>query len=1705
MKLKQKIITALTTTILLGSHLLPIGNLAIATATEELEKQSSRTNNANVEFNTYLEENTHEGTYNITEGGKLYVELHIKENGYLKNGIVEFSDCNFKLNNSEITSEYIQKIENNSIYLKQINNKENITIELLVNFPKQETINIKQFSKQSKAKLIGTYVNAEGKEIAIEKEITNKLNWNANPQAQVNAEITKYIPYKIGEEYGLLVQTKVNSEIKENLLPIASTYLEVSIPVINDIKAGNVKVIANKMVATNGKENGLNFTSQNYEYDKEENKVKINVNNVVDEKGNMSWKNGQDEYIITCIYKGQEIYNYVAQKLQEANSTKITEKQIANGEKNINAINVPVQVNGRIVCYGIEQRPIQVESSFENSLQEAKGSLSDFSVQTINNISKGYIYANYAKAEKEAKKELSKEEKTTYEIIYKAQIYSIDLLKEIEFITNEEKLVSENNDEYVAGSNIITNKIKINERVFNKILGEEGTLQVLDKSNNELGIINSSSEKDEQGNYILNIEEKNINEIIVKASKPVTEGTLEVKIEKSFVENQNFSQEQMKTFNKILLTSNVEANTNNEEYNMEISLQEPVSKAEISIKEKQNLSTVIVNKDVNINIVLDTSSMENALYKNPSIKIVMPSEVKKVDLKDSILLLDDELKIVDKKVTNENGKQVINLTLEGTQTQYENYTDTEQNNVITKGANIILKTDLTLDTLASSKTEKMYMYYTNENTNLYENANTKNSNQIYGVATTNLEILGQTGVITANVMSGYGESGAQIMNTDQEKLEAKIPTYTNAKTVTVEGIVTNNYSNSIRNVFILGRLPFKNNNQIDTNTSLGSNFNMNLKDAIKVTGVDNSKVKIYYSTNGEATKDSLNTESNTWQENVPDYSKIKSYLIVIEGEVASATQIHFTYTVNLPENLTYNKSAYTTYKVYYNNQISDATIAETKTAGIVGLTTGYGPEVELSLSSNLNEVREGQIIKLTVTIINTGDVDIENAKLNITAPEGTVHTQRGTSSYTDSEEKEKVIQIGNIKPGETIVKTYELKATKEYTFKDVDVDNLTEDIEIIPEYEYKGDKTAENIVRLTASNIQNEVKSEPCKFNIKEGNLSITNVTDKSEDLYLKKGDKINYRILIKNIAYRKNLNNIALNIKIPNGVKINNVLYINDEEQKYTDKATINENNIYINVESLKEAYNCSLYIECEIESFIGKLSPTVVATLNNTEEYLSNEIIHTVEHVNLMFKQNELDQKYIKENTEYNYYFTVENIGKIESYQNKIELQIPEGLSFVKAQYTQNEKNILVNKENNGTVSISIYELKPGEEITVQITVKANLLQEEQEKEIILSATLQANGFDKVTSNSTKVIIEYDKDAHEEENNNQDYNSYKITGTAWLDENRDGKHDEAEQILSNIPVILIYKDTNSIVQDIYTGEDKKTITNSDGTYEFDNLAQGEYLVVFLYDASLYNITIYKADNVAESINSNATSSEIILEGNKTIAGVTDVIKITNSNIRDIDIGLYISEKFDLKLDKYISKITLTTPTIGTKVYNYNNQKLAKIEVLSKNVNSSSIIVEYKIIVTNEGKVPGYARKIIDYLPNFARFNTEINKDWYYVEDKQNLYNTSLAETIINPGESKEVKLILSYSITDKTVGNIVTNEAEIYESYNEQGLVDMDSVEANKISNEDDISQAEIVLSVATGKTVIYITLIIMVVTILIIGIYEINKRVLIRKEDL
>lgn len=176
-----------------------------------------------------------------------------------------------------------------------------------------------------------------------------------------------------------------------------------------------------------------------------------------------------------------------------------------------------------------------------------------------------------------------------------------------------------------------------------------------------------------------------------------------------------------------------------------------------------------------------------------------------------------------------------------------------------------------------------------------------------------------------------------------------------------------------------------------------------------------------------------------------------------------------------------------------------------------------------------------------------------------------------------------------------------------------------------------------------------------------------------------------------------------------------------------------------------------------------------------------------------------------------------------------------------------------------------------------------------------------------------------------------------------------QNGMRDEDEKLLSNIQVMLVYKKTNAIVKDSVTNNDKKVTTDNNGKYEFDNIKPGEYLVIFVYDSGKYSITEYRKPEVDEALNSDAIDINIVLNGERTIAGISDVIKVTNSNIRDIDIGLYEAEKFDLKLDKYISKITRTTPTSGTETFTYANEKNTKIEVLKQNLGKAVLLLNIK------------------------------------------------------------------------------------------------------------------------------------------------------------
>lgn len=320
---------------------------------------------------------------------------------------------------------------------------------------------------------------------------------------------------------------------------------------------------------------------------------------------------------------------------------------------------------------------------------------------------------------------------------------------------------------------------------------------------------------------------------------------------------------------------------------------------------------------------------------------------------------------------------------------------------------------------------------------------------------------------------------------------------------------------------------------------------------------------------------------------------------------------------------------------------------------------------------------------------------------------------------------------------------------------------------------------------------------------------------------------------------------------------------------------------------------------------------------------------------------------------------------------------------------------------------------------------------------------------------------------------NNNEEdsyYNKYAISGVAWLDENENGKRDENEKLLNDLTVKLFNLDNNTNVS---------TKTQENGKYVFENIENGRYVVIFEYDTRKYMLTTYNANGVEESKNSDAENVTMTIDGVNKKVVATDTLTINKNNLTNIDIGLKEAKVFDLELSKMISKVTVTNGAV-TKTYNYNDVNLAKAEIKGKYLSGSIVLIEYKIRVTNNGDIAGYARKIVDYKPNDLEFNSEINSKWY--KSGNNLYTNSLAETIINPGETKELTLILTKKMTNTNTG-LTNNKAEIVEDYNNLGISDLDSTLNNKQENEDDMGQANIIISVSTGKTIgfIIITLII------------------------
>ena len=306
---------------------------------------------------------------------------------------------------------------------------------------------------------------------------------------------------------------------------------------------------------------------------------------------------------------------------------------------------------------------------------------------------------------------------------------------------------------------------------------------------------------------------------------------------------------------------------------------------------------------------------------------------------------------------------------------------------------------------------------------------------------------------------------------------------------------------------------------------------------------------------------------------------------------------------------------------------------------------------------------------------------------------------------------------------------------------------------------------------------------------------------------------------------------------------------------------------------------------------------------------------------------------------------------------------------------------------------------------------------------------------------------------------------NTGQISGCIWLDENKNGIRESTEKPKKSNKVFLVDSDTKQIKQE--------QTTDSDGRYTFKELESGNYFIVFEYDESKYKLSKYQADNATIANNSDVITTSINKKGETSNVAITDAIVVDGKEIVNIDMGLEKAEIFDLELTNTIDKVTIKG-RFNTRTIEYDDSKLAKVEILDKKLSSSKVYIHYKIKITNKGDVGGCAIRIVDYIPKDLIFEKELNPKWYKGSDN-NLYSTAFAGNVIEKGKSEEIDLVLTKEMTEENTG-LINNIAEISEDYNIYGISDINSKPENKVQTENDYGSADIIITVKTGRIFIY-----------------------------
>ena len=888
----------------------------------------------------------------INKTDTLYMNLNVLTNGKLVDGKITIKTSNMNLSTAIVEDNVIKQnyISNNTteIALKDINNGTQKLIYGTVNASNFGN-DTNKYSQVNSVVLTGKHIADDGTETQISKKVDFNVDWYGS----VTASISNYTGTQNIEE--------ITDENKENItlnfsvttrettddLILKKAVLEGTIPTVNGYKPTSVE---------------LTSSDVNFEYDEETGNFTITREASINEAG-----------IVTKTVSDYNTFNFKVTYPYELYES-------LTGDTLSLIVPVKAYYEGFNNPNDEFQNPIQSNIAERNITflwRKPEGSVARFDV-TIGKY-RGYD-GNYIISKEEPLKiynGTAEETENLYEVrwyAYTGDQINVDSIQMKEnstpytdrFLNTESTYF--NMSDYTKNTGIYFSNIE-------NTLGEDGYIKVI---NDETGEEIHTFTKEDWNNYSSSspyMYAEPVKHIRIETSKANKNASFYVYNIKEINDNvltATFTKEEFDKLEYVYtyLTGNVKTEGSAEytkinDDTANARYEEPISVASITVN-RDTIGTQNTEKDIDLKITTRNDYYNMKGWTNGRFLVELPEEILDVEI-NSVNISNSSVKLLAYEIIEKDGKKFIKI-----ETENEN----EANYTIT------INTNLTADprSVTQSKSVKLYAYnefcnnYKNTTADIYDVDGDENLTENVNYSTDTLNIVAPSSLLTNQQATNYNEAGETAVAPQIATIDK-----TEADTATVNVSVTNNYSGTISEVSILGKIPFEGNTFSINGTDLGSNYTTQMVDGgITVPEDMQDKFTVYYSEKENPTTD-LNDSENGWT-TTPDFSKVKTYLIDLGDYVLNVKENRvFTYQIKVPSTVSYNDVSYSAHAVYFCLDTAEGKF-RTQTE-----TTKLGFRIERKYHLNMTKVKE-----------NT-TVPVQGATFSIT-PEGEDDTKLGTTN-----------------------------------------------------------------------------------------------------------------------------------------------------------------------------------------------------------------------------------------------------------------------------------------------------------------------------------------------------------------------------------------------------------------------------------------------------------------------------------------------------------------------------------------------------------------------------------------------------------------------------------------------------------------------------------------------------------------------------------